>query len=124
MEQSIATLVPLTSARRSRIRCDDCVPMFAGWSPPPRLYTQHRANVCQIGKRADMCECFNMVTRRPAKVMRLDDYGLAVGKSADLMVLDLASPEMAVAELTPVLYAFKRGHKTVSRQPAMLQRPQ
>jgi cytosine/creatinine deaminase len=56
--------------------------------------------------------------------MRLDDYGLAVGKSAHLMALDLVSPEMAVAELTLVLYAFKRGHKTVSRQPAMLQRPQ
>jgi hypothetical protein len=31
---------------------------------------------------------------------------------------------MAVAELTPVLYAFKRGRKTVSRQPANLHRPQ
>jgi len=28
-----------------------------------------------------------------------------------------------VAELTPVLYAFKRGRKTVSRQPATLHRP-
>jgi hypothetical protein len=31
---------------------------------------------------------------------------------------------MAVAELTPVLYAFKHGRKTVSRQPATLHRPQ
>ena len=57
-------------------------------------------------------------------MMRLQDYGLAVGKSADLVVLDSESPEMAVAELTPVLYAFKRGRKTVSRQPAILHRPQ
>jgi cytosine deaminase len=81
------------------------------------------ANICQVGKQADMRECFNMVTRRPAEMMRLADYGLAVGKSADLVVLDSASPEMAVAELTPVLYAFKRGRKTVSRQPATLHRP-
>jgi hypothetical protein len=31
---------------------------------------------------------------------------------------------MAVAELTPVLYAFKRGRKTVSRQAPTLHRPQ
>ena len=81
------------------------------------------ANVCQVAKPADMRECFNMVTRRPAEIMRLVDYGLAVGKSADLVVLDCTSPEMAVAELAPVLYAFKRGRKTVSRQPATLHRP-
>jgi len=81
------------------------------------------ANVCQVGKQADMRECFAMVTRRPAQMMRLADYGLAVGKSADLVVLDSQSPEMAVAELTPVVYAFKRGRKTVSRQPAVLHRP-
>jgi cytosine deaminase len=57
-------------------------------------------------------------------MLRLKDYGLAVGKSADLVVLDSASPEAAVAELAPVLYAFKRGRRTVSRQPATLYRPQ
>lgn len=81
------------------------------------------ANICQVGKKADMRECFNMITRRPAEMMRLKDYGLAVGNFADLVVLDAADPEMAVAELTPVLYAFKRGRKTVSRQPAILHRP-
>ena len=81
------------------------------------------ANVCQVAKAADMRECFNMVTQRPAEMMRLADYGLAVGKSADLVVLDSASPEMAVAELAPVLYAFRRGRKTVSRQPALLHHP-
>jgi cytosine/creatinine deaminase len=82
------------------------------------------ANICQVGKQADMRECFNMVTRRPAEMMRLKDYGLDVGKSADLVVLDSQSPELAVAELTPVLYAFKHGRKTVSRQPPTLHRQQ
>jgi len=82
------------------------------------------ANVCQVGTVADMRECFAMVTRRPAQMMRLADYGLAVGNSADLVVLDAASPDGAVAELNQVLYAFKRGRLTVSRQPAVLHRPQ
>jgi cytosine deaminase len=54
--------------------------------------------------------------------MRLGDYGVAVGKSADLVVLDAVEPEMAVAEVAPVLYAFKAGRKTVSREPAQLHR--
>jgi cytosine deaminase len=82
------------------------------------------ANICQAGAKADMRECFNMVTRRPAEMLRLKDYGLAVGKSADLVVIDATAPDMAVAELAPVLYVFKRGRNTVSRQPAALHRPQ
>ncbi len=82
------------------------------------------ANICQVGKKADMRECFNMITQRPADMMRLEDYGLTVGKSADLVVLDAVAPQMAVAELSAVLYAFKRGRKTVSRQPATLHRLQ
>ena len=80
------------------------------------------ANICQVGKKADMEECFAMITRRPAQMMRLPDYGVAVGKSADLVVLNTVEPEMAVAELAPVLYTFKRGRMTVSREPAKLYR--
>jgi cytosine deaminase len=80
------------------------------------------ANVCQVGSKNELRECFAMITRRPAELMRLRDYGIAVGKSADLVVLDAVEPEMAVAELAPVLYAFKRGRMTVSREPARLHR--
>src|SRR5215471_12212348 len=82
------------------------------------------ANICQVGKIADMLWCFNMVTSRPAEILRLVDYGLAVDKSADLVVLDATEPELAVAEVVSVLYAFKRGRMTVSREPARLLRPQ
>lgn len=74
--------------------------------------------------KADMRECFDMITNRPAKLWGLQDYGLAAGKSADLVVLDAQGAEMAVAELAPVLYAFKGGRKTVSRTPAKLHRQQ
>jgi cytosine/creatinine deaminase len=80
------------------------------------------ANVCQFGSRNDLRECFAMITRRPAQLMRLADYGVAPGNWADLVVLDTDEPEMAVAEVAPVLYAFKRGRMTVSRAPAQLHR--
>jgi cytosine deaminase len=81
------------------------------------------ANICQVGAAADMEECFHMVTRRPAELMRISDYGIEVGKSADFVVLDASEPAAAVAEVVPVLYAFKRGRMTVSREPAKLLRP-
>ena len=81
------------------------------------------ANICQVGSANDTRECFNMITTRSAKLLNLKDYGLEVGKPADLAVLDAESPEQAVAELAPVLYAFKRGRRTVTREPAVLHRP-
>ena len=50
------------------------------------------ANICQVGSANDTRECFNMITTRSAKLMNLKDYGLAVGKPADLAVLDAESP--------------------------------
>ena len=81
------------------------------------------ANICQVGSAHDTRECFNMITTRSAKLMNLEEYGLEVGKPADLAVLDAESAEQAVAELAPVLYAFKRGRRTVTREPAVLHRP-
>jgi cytosine/creatinine deaminase len=81
------------------------------------------ANIAQVGKRIDMGACFDMITKRPARIMRLKDYGVAAGNTADLVVLDSTEPEMAVAELVPVLYAFKRGRRTFTRTPVELHRP-
>jgi cytosine deaminase len=80
------------------------------------------ANICQVGARSDIRECFNMITERSASLMRLRDYGIAVGKSADLVVLDCRDPETAVAELVAPMYGFKRGRQTFTREPVVLHR--
>ena len=64
-----------------------------------------------------------MVTRCSADLMRLDDYGLEVGKSADLVVVDSRDRASAVAELAQPLRGFKRGRTTFTRRPAELNRP-
>jgi cytosine deaminase len=64
-----------------------------------------------------------MVTARSARLLRLADYGVEAGKTADVVVLDSATPETAVAELSLPLYGFKRGRMTFSRQPARLYPP-
>ncbi len=82
------------------------------------------ANICQVGQRDHTIECFEMVTRRSARLLGLKDHGVAVGNPADCVVLDCPDRESAVAELAPPLYGFKRGHMTFNRAPARLLRPQ
>lgn len=81
------------------------------------------AHACQAGTTQALRQCFELVTTRPARLMNLADYGIAVGAPADLIVLDAPSPEAAVAELAPVLHAFKHGRATVTRGAPMLHWP-
>ena len=78
------------------------------------------ANICQVGQIDDTIECFDMVTRRSADLLNLDDYGTEVGKSADLVVIDNKDRQGAVAELSQPLLGLKRGHVTFRREPAEL----
>jgi cytosine deaminase len=80
------------------------------------------ANVAHAGV-GDFASCLDMVTKRPARLLRRDDYGIELGKSADLVVLDCTSAEQAVSELALPLYGFKRGRLSFSRKPVELFRP-
>jgi len=80
------------------------------------------ANVAQIGRTEDMELCLSLVTDRPAKLMNLSDYGIAVGNPADIIVLDCEDAAAAIAEVVQPLMVFKNGELTVSRQAAVLHR--
>ena len=81
------------------------------------------ANISQIGKRDEIRDCFDMVTRRSAHILGLEEYGVAVGCEADLVVIDCGDAESAVAEIAAPLYGFKRGRMTFRREPATLLKP-
>ena len=81
------------------------------------------ANICQVGSRGDIKECLEMITRRSAKLMRLENYGITVGDTADMVVLDCESPEAAIQELAVPLQGFKNGRPTFTRQPIELRKP-
>lgn len=81
------------------------------------------ANILQVGQPERLAELFAMITTRSARLMNLADYGLAVGRPADVVVIDATSPAEAVATIAPVVAAFKRGHQTVDRPRARLLRP-
>jgi cytosine deaminase len=78
------------------------------------------AHVVQISTDAHLRECFDMITSRAARVLNLADYGLAVGRPADVVVLDAASPVQAVRELRQPVMVFKHGRQTVRWDPPVL----
>jgi cytosine/creatinine deaminase len=81
------------------------------------------ANVAQLGRPDQIQACLEMVTSRPAKLMNLRDYGIAVGNPADIVVLDCTDSVSAVAELAQPLLAMKRGRMSFSRPRASINWP-
>ncbi len=81
------------------------------------------AHVVQRGNEDELAECFEMLTNRSARLLRRDDYGIAPGRPADLVVWDARSPAEAVAKVAVPLHGFKRGRRTFSRTLPELHRP-
>ena len=81
------------------------------------------ANVVQRYGPKDLAVCFDMITGRPAQLMRLRDYGIEVGKSADLVVWAEESPADVIATCALPLAGFKRGRRTFKRELPQLERP-
>lgn len=80
------------------------------------------ANAAQVGPE-DFARCISMITTLPAQLMRLSDYGIALGKPADLIVLDAETAETALAALSEPVMGFKNGRRSFSRPAATLHRP-
>jgi len=81
------------------------------------------ANTVQRGLCEEQAECFAMLTERPARIMGRDDYGIAPGNPADLVIWDASSPAEAVATVARPLYGIKRGRRTFTRARPVLHRP-
>lgn len=72
---------------------------------------------------SDFDTCLDLVTELPARLMNLGDYGIKVGNSADLVVLETQDSRFAIAELPDIVMGFKAGRQTFERQRPTLFRP-
>ena len=81
------------------------------------------ANVVQRYGPQDLATCFEMITDRAARAVRLPRYGIAVGNDADLVVWGEATPGDVVAKAALPLAGFKRGRRLFSRRSPVLERP-
>jgi cytosine deaminase len=73
-------------------------------------------HVAQMTSPDEMRTCFDMVTKANAQTMGLQDYGLHVGASASLVVLDAADPIEALRLRANRLCVIAKG-KVIARGP-------
>jgi cytosine deaminase len=81
------------------------------------------ANVVQRYGPKDLAVCFEMITGRAASAMRIADYGIAVGKAADLVVWGEDTPADVISKCALPLAGFKRGRRLFTRELPVLERP-
>jgi cytosine deaminase len=68
---------------------------------------------CHLGGADDLPTVLPMITANPAKAMGVQDYGLAVGKAADMVLLSGKRVEDAIIDLPAKPYVIKGGRVTV-----------
>ena len=75
-------------------------------------------HACQMTGREEIDACFEMVTRCGARTLNMqDDYGIAEGKPANLVVLDAQSRYEAILRRPVVRYVISRGQVLVETPP-------
>jgi len=81
------------------------------------------ANVCHVSRPSDLAGCLDMITGAAARLMRLEDYGIAVGGPADLVCLDARDPAEVISTLAQPLWGIKRGRTSFTRSRPQLHPP-
>ena len=71
------------------------------------------AHVAHLSGAGEIQQSLQMVTSYPAQTLGLATYGIAVGKRADLVVLDTTSCLEAITTIPPRLATFKNGQLLV-----------
>lgn len=74
-----------------------------------------------MGARAELAQALAMLTTEPARILRLEGHGLALGDRADLVIWDAAGLDEAVGALALRAYVIKSGRVTVEHRPSVLE---
>ncbi|WP_156292864.1 cytosine deaminase [Serratia oryzae] len=75
-------------------------------------------HVCQLMGYGQINDGLNLITTHSARTMHLQDYGLKVGNSANLVILPAENGFDAVRRQTPVRYSIRQGALIAETQPA------
>ncbi|MCG8548296.1 MAG: amidohydrolase family protein [Alphaproteobacteria bacterium] len=79
-------------------------------------------NIVQRSTETELTDCFDMLTHRPARALRLSGYGVAAGNPADLAVWNVPTVPEVVATIAQPSLGFKGGRQTFTRTAAELHR--
>lgn len=72
--------------------------------------------VSHLGGADDLPTVLPMITENPAKALGLKDYGIGVGKNADLVLLDTKVINDAIIDIPDRLFVIKNGKVTVETE--------
>jgi cytosine deaminase len=79
-------------------------------------------HVCQMTGMAEIDACYEMIASNGAKTLNLQaEYGIEVGKPANLMILDAIDPYEALRRRATVRYVISRGKVLASTTPPTTQ---
>ncbi|MBW4678793.1 MAG: cytosine deaminase [Microcoleus vaginatus WJT46-NPBG5] len=73
-------------------------------------------HVCQMTGMAEIDACYDMVTTNGSRTLQLDDYGIEIGKPANLIVLDAGDRFEAIRRRATVRYVISRGKLLVETE--------
>jgi len=76
---------------------------------------------CQMTGRQEVEACYEMVTKNGAKTLGITDYGLEIGKTANLMVLDAMDSFSAICDRSVARYVISQGKLIASTIPAKVE---
>lgn len=75
-------------------------------------------HACQMTGRDELQACYDMITTHGAKTLKvLDQYGLEVGKPANLIVLNTDHPIAAIRDRATVRHVISQGRHLVNTTP-------
>ena len=75
-------------------------------------------HVAQMASQAGMRQCFDAVTVNPARILRLEGYGLKAGCKADFVWLQARDPVEAIRLRATRLAVYRSGKRIASSSPA------
>ena len=75
-------------------------------------------HVCQLMGYGQINDGLNLITHHSARTLNLQDYGIAVGNSANLIILPAENGFDALRRQVPVRYSVRGGKVIASTQPA------
>lgn len=89
----------------------DCVKdtFYPFGSADPLQVALIAAHAAHMSLPHEIEEVFNMPTYNAAKILRLTDYGIEVGKRADIVVIDAENIRDAIRFCPPRLYVIRKG---------------
>ncbi|HEY0858077.1 MAG TPA: amidohydrolase family protein [Albitalea sp.] len=99
----------------------DCVmdPWYALGSADMLEVAQMGLHVAQMTSQAQMQACFDAVTVNSARILGLADYGIEVGRPADMVLLQASSPVEAIRLRATRLMVVRRGAVLSRTAPAI-----